>query len=194
VPGPIGWPTSPETCTALGCTQSFQNATVACLKDGTCFDSRSMDTLSASLQPGLGAATPGYTLASSPSGNSGLIKEFTNGLVIYSPPAGAHVIQAAIKADFVALGGVQGTLGWPLDDMIAIAANGGGYRQVFQGGRLFHAAGATSGYLVKGPILAALIAAGGVPGPIGWPTSPERCSQQGVCSQQFMGRTISSTP
>jgi hypothetical protein len=194
VSGPLGWPTSPETCTALGCTQSFQNATVACLKDGTCFDSRSMDTLSASLQPGLGSSTGGYTLSSSSSGVSGLIKGFTNGLVTYSTTTGAHVIRSPIKADFVALGGVQGTLGWPTDDMISLTANGGGYRQTYQGGRLFHATGAASGYLVKGPILAALIGTGGVSGPLGWPTSPETCTSPGFCSQKFMARTISVSP
>ncbi len=99
----------------------------------------------------------------------GLNRAFVGGMIYWSDATGAWAIPTALNRRYVSTGGVNSSLGWPTAAAVSDPANGGGYRQTFQGGALYWtAAGGT--HSVRGNILAKYGAATGPASVLGWPT------------------------
>lgn len=139
----------------------------------------------------LGAATTGYNeLASN---GSGIVKGYTNGAIAWSPSRGAYPLYGEIRTAFNNLGGIAGSLGWPSSAINAIARDGGGGVQSFQGGAITSTS-AGGAILISGAVRDAFNAVGGLLGPMSWPTAVQTCTSGSSCSQEFRGGTLSVSP
>jgi uncharacterized protein with LGFP repeats len=135
----------------------------------------------------LGAETSDYI--SNDSNGGGWIKLYTGGAIAYTDAGGAHPTRPPLRQDFLALDGVNGPLGWPTGDQVAVTGNGGGLAQQFQNGKLFRANSATNAFYVQGAALSTYAGAGGASGSLGWPTSQQTCPT-GACVQTFQNGKI----
>ena len=120
-------------------------------------------------------------------------QSFTGGLIGTTPQYGAHVIWGGFLTYWSSTGGLTGSLGAPLNDMTYLVVNGSPvWMQNFEAGVLVQSAG---GFQVVpySPILNTWIAAGGVSGWLGWPTSASECGASG-CAQSFSGGVLASSP
>ncbi|WP_292794856.1 LGFP repeat-containing protein [Microbacterium sp. UBA6633] len=101
----------------------------------------------------------------------------------------AKFVSGSVIDYYVAKGGPSGALGYPVSDTVKVTANGGGTAQSFAGGLVN--AGPSGAFLMTGAIRTAHGAAGGVAGPLGWPTGEQKCGLAGGgCSQSFQNGTI----
>jgi uncharacterized protein with LGFP repeats len=103
---------------------------------------------------------------------------------------GYYTVTGAYTQALIAAGGTTGTLGLPTSGVLAIAGNGGGSGQVFDGGSIFSSAAGT--YAVTGGIRTFYFSKGGAAGVVGWPMAAMSCSA-GTCTQKFTGGTVSWT-
>jgi uncharacterized protein with LGFP repeats len=172
--GTLGWPTAAQTCTGGGtCSQPFQNGTIVYTPG---FGSRlqSIPQIEAAYSalggPAgvLGASVSGvYTISANGGGKT---QGFQNGSIYYSPATGAFAVLGSIRSAYWSAIGEGGYLAWPTSAQTTVTANGGGFRQSFQGGSIYSSTiGGTQ--IVSGPMLASYLALGGESGAIGWPVS-----------------------
>jgi uncharacterized protein with LGFP repeats len=117
---------------------------------------------------------------------------FQGGTLYASSTLSGAVTVAGIAAYHQSKGGGTGPLGVPLKDAVpAGGSNGAGYNQPFTTALLSSSANGT--FALAGAIRKAHGAAGGVAGPLGWPTGDQVCGlPEGGCSQQFQHGTIYS--
>jgi len=113
------------------------------------------------------------------------------GGTVYEPQSGAAqaVLRGPMLTAYAAVGGPGGVLGYPTSRQVNVTANGGGSAQSYEAG-LFNV-GPEGAFLSTGGVRAAHSAAGGVGGPVGWPTGPQTCGlARGGCSQPFQNGTV----
>ncbi|SDG68006.1 LGFP repeat-containing protein, partial [Klenkia brasiliensis] len=94
-----------------------------------------------------------------------------------------------VLGKYTGLGGESSVLGFPTSDEVAVP---GGVSQSFQGGMVFSSA-ATGAHEVHGWVLDKWTAMGGVSGALGFPTSDEVRTADGVYNT-FVGGAVFSTP
>jgi uncharacterized protein with LGFP repeats len=123
----------------------------------------------------------------------GMVKGYENGAITWTAAGGAYVISGDIRAYYGALGGVAGSMGWTLSPANKLSDHGGGTVQAFQLGAITQIPGGSPVSLVGG-MRSGLNAAGGIAGPLGWPTANPTCDGAGRCTQPFQGGNTYSTP
>ena len=104
------------------------------------------------------------------------------GTVYWSAAKGTRVSGGAIGPVYTALGGLSSPAGWPVTGLIASSADGGGTIQGFENAAM--TASAAGVFTLSGGIRNAYNAAGGVGGPLGWPSSDVTCAGD-ICRQSF---------
>jgi peptidoglycan/xylan/chitin deacetylase (PgdA/CDA1 family) len=97
------------------------------------------------------------------------IQWFTGGRVYWTPATGAHEVNGAILGKYLALGSVNGFLGYPRSDEVSVT---GGRASQFQGANIYWG-GATGAHEVNGAILGKYLSLGGSGSRLGLPTSDE---------------------
>lgn len=139
----------------------------------------------------LGQATTGYNEIAT--NGSGIVKGYAGGAIAWSPSLGAHALYGDIRSAFNAAGGIAGSLGWPGSGVTVVAADSGGDVQSFQGGAITRTN--TEGTTVlSGTIRQAFNAAGGLTGPLSWPTGAQTCATSTTCTQPFRNGTLTAQP
>jgi subtilisin family serine protease len=123
----------------------------------------------------------------------GTVRNFLFGWILLAPGSStAHYANGAINAQYVALGGPSGGLGFPTSDPSG-PMQGGGWGQHFQGGTIFWSP-ATGAHAVTGGYRDKWAAQGWEAGTLGYPTSDTICGMRnGGCGQHFQGGTIFSS-
>jgi hypothetical protein len=96
---------------------------------------------------------------------------FSGGRIYWSAATGAHALQGAVLARYLA-GGTAALLKLPTTDETAVT---GGSRTVFQGGHIYRSS--VGARVVSGATLARYLALGGSTGVLGLPTSEEVAAQ-----------------
>ncbi|WP_448641006.1 N-acetylmuramoyl-L-alanine amidase [Geodermatophilus sp. URMC 63] len=103
-------------------------------------------------------------------GVAGRVQHFEGGSVYWSAATGGHPLHGGVLAAWTASGGAAGPAGFPTSG--ETPTERGGVVQTFQSGSVYWSAG-TGAHLVRGGIGAAWRTAGGLLGPLGYPTSGE---------------------
>ncbi|WP_194239204.1 hypothetical protein [Microbacterium sp. CBA3102] len=121
--------------------------------------------------------------------NGGCSQSFQNGTIYVVGGVARVVSKGPVATFYQSNGGPAGALGYPVSDTIPVSANGGGVAQAFTNGLVN--AGPAGAFLMTGAIRDAHGKAGGVGGPLGWPTAAQACGlPNGGCSQSFQNGTI----
>lgn len=174
VAGPLGWPTSEQSCSGGACSQQFQKGRISVSAAGKVQTTYTISdpAIAAYYQAAGGATGPlGYPLtgavavpASSPNGG-GVQVAFQFGLV-ESSPAGTFTLKDAIRDAHGRSGGVAGPLGWPTGEQTCA---GGVCTQSFQNGLIFLGANGIPRVMASSAIADYFRAAGGATGSLGAP-------------------------
>ncbi|MEH3156281.1 MAG: alpha/beta hydrolase-fold protein [Gordonia paraffinivorans] len=101
----------------------------------------------------------------------GRAQDFRGGRILWSSATGAHVVGGAIGGAYVASGGTDGFLGFPISDELGTPDRKGRLTK-FQKGYIYWTQ-ATGAHPVSGAILADWAKAGYERGPMGYPTGDE---------------------
>jgi uncharacterized protein with LGFP repeats len=196
--GSFGWPTGPEKCTDLACSQAFVGGTLTAVTAGS--DGKKLTpairTLHESLggtSGSLGAPAAAVSHVADPQGN-GDAQPFDNGW-IHSSAKGTFASSSRVMTGYSAAGWVRGSLGWPTSAETAVTdPNGNGIAQQFAGGWIHSSTKGT--FATSTRIMAGYSAAGWVRGVLGWPIARETAvtdkNGNGV-AQQFAGGWIHSS-
>ncbi|TFV53595.1 N-acetylmuramoyl-L-alanine amidase [Blastococcus sp. TF02A_35] len=118
---------------------------------------------------------------------AGRVQRFQGGSV-YWLDARPYVLPTDIAAAYAAAGGPAGVLGLPTGQVAPAGPGGTGRVQNFQSGSVYWSA-ASGAHVLRGGIAASWRAAGGLSGPLGYPTSGETATNGGAL-QQFQGGTV----
>ncbi|MFD4357242.1 LGFP repeat-containing protein [Nocardia sp. NPDC058519] len=119
--------------------------------------------------------------------SGGAERAYTGGYIYYSPDTGARVMYGAIGDKYRALGGPEGSLGYPTNDESATSDGAGRFNDfAAPGGAAIYWNEGAQAWVVKGPVLGAWRASGDVAGPFGYPTA-DMVSVEGVDTGQFAG-------
>ena len=119
----------------------------------------------------------------------GSAQAFQGGSIYSSPSTGAHAVPSAFLTPWWASGGVTGPAGFPTSDLLTVA---GGTAQAFAGGSVYAADGRPA-HIVHGPTRLAWWTAGGLSGPLGYPTG-DTTSGGGGSWTAFAGGILAGTP
>lgn len=185
--GRLGYPLSKEICgiTRGGCYQVYQGGVIVWSAA-----SGAHITLGAIrgawLNRGLERGDLGYPVSEEACGlpGAGCWQEYEGGSIYWSAMTGAHATNGAIKSRFDGLGGVSGSLGYPLGGEVCNQPNGGCY-QWFNAGLIFWSP-ASGAQPVSGGIKSRYEAMGWHRSYLGYPASPETCAGSS-CVQAFQG-------
>lgn len=175
-----------------GKQQSFQFGLVASSASGTVAlkgNIRSADGAAGGVNAPLGWPTFEQSCNSS----GACSQSFQHGFIYAANSTTTRIISnEAIATYFQAKGGASGVLGAPLTDVVPVSVSGGGAQLAFEGGLVETSPVGT--FNVTGAIRTAHGAAGGVGGPLGWPTGEQTCGlPKSGCSQTFQNGTIYQT-
>jgi GH25 family lysozyme M1 (1,4-beta-N-acetylmuramidase) len=130
----------------------------------------------------LGAPTRGE----GPAGGGGRWQPYANGLMFWSVKTGTRALHGPIAAKYTALGGSNGFLGRPLED-VSYATAPGALQAVFENGWIYwHPA--VGAFEVHGEILKKYLSLGGSGSSLGLPTSDEHAAPGGQESAFQHGR------
>ena len=191
--GPLGWPTGSQVCTAVVCSQTFQNGSVYWSKPtGGWYSIGDIDDAYRAAGGPTGAlGWPRTAVITVAENGGGIAQSFANGS-LYASPEGAYTIPVRIRAPYFRAGGSAGVLGWPTaaESCTPLVCS-----QTFQNGTVYWSK-PTGGWYSAGAIDVAYQAAGGPAGSLGWPRSglitvPEN---GGGVAQAFTGGSIYSSP
>lgn len=108
----------------------------------------------------------------------GCVRLYERGLVIWHPAHGAHEVHGAIRARWIALGGMDSMLGYPISDEESVSYDLAGRRSAFQHGSIYWRPDAGA-HEVRGAILKRWFTLGGPTGSLGYPISDERTAADG---------------
>lgn len=109
---------------------------------------------------------------------AGRLSRFQGGTVHWSAATGAYEVHGSIGARFAVLGEDRGVLGYPLTNE-KVARDGTGRFNVFQNGAVYYSP-ATGAWSVRGDIGREWAALGGETSVLGYPTSDETPTSDGV--------------
>ncbi|MFA5801085.1 MAG: hypothetical protein WC911_01270 [Thermoleophilia bacterium] len=129
-----------------------------------------------------GAASTGLPTTDEYDVPGGRASSFEGGVIYWSPGYGPRLVNGAILARYLAMGGPAGA-GLPTSDEYAVS---GGRASDFQKGKIFWSA-ATGSQFMNGAILGRYLAMGG-PASLGLPTSDEYATPGGRVSNLQSGR------
>gem|GEM_PF-1136750 len=118
--------------------------------------------------------------------NGGLAQAYQGGSIYWTAATGAHATSGPIRAAWGALGFESGKLGYPVTDELNYP--NGGLAQAYQGGSIYWTS-ATGAHATSGAIRSAWAAQGFESGRLGYPTTDEYPTADGV-AQGFQGGTI----
>ncbi|UOE44492.1 LGFP repeat-containing protein [Agromyces larvae] len=132
---------------------------------------------------------PGWPVAAAACDAGGACSQrFQHGSAFSSSDGAAWFIDERLAGEYAAL---RATLGKPTSGTNAIAANGGGIVQGYEGGAI--AWSSTGGaHAITGVLRTQYNALGGIAGQPGWPTGSATCAA-GVCTQRFAGGLMVSS-
>lgn len=195
--GVLGYPTWDETCSELtkSCHQTFQFGDIYwSAKTGAA--SVRGGIKSAYLQSGTNTPPLGLPLGDERCGlrDRGCVQNFQLGQIIWSPKTKAKTLHGAIGRRYTSAGAQNSFLGYPVGEEVC-GFNGGGCKQVFQGGSIAWSA-KTGARILRGaigakasPMVSAWI------GPVGYPLGEEVCGlPRRGCYQQFQTGRIYWSP
>jgi uncharacterized protein with LGFP repeats len=157
--GRLGWPTGARTCVSGECIQPFQHGYITHTASGAGYvvDGPYADAYDTGGGfAALGAASTAR-IATSGANGSGSGQVFRGG-AIYSSAAGTFAVPAALRTEYLKLGGNTGSLGWPT---AAASCSGGDCGQAFSGG-LLYVSSDRGARVVSGAYRTALDAGGGI--------------------------------
>ena len=187
--GPLSYPVTGESAvTAGGRSQEFRGGSIY-WSDATGAHAVWGGVRSAWLAAGGAGGAVGLPITGELAvpGRPGRYQDFVDGSVYWSPKTGARVVGPAMKAIWSSAGGATGPLGLPSTD--EFDGPGDSRTQVFQGGQVLRTS--ADGRVVWGGIHAAWVAAGGLTGPLGVPTSAEEPDAGQGRVQRFHGGLVS---
>jgi uncharacterized protein with LGFP repeats len=129
-------------------------------------------------------AINGTALLGTPTGGEyavagGLAQEYTHGAIYWSPATGAHEVHGLILARYKALGGPAGILGFPLTDETDVGDGVGRFND-FANHATIDWSPATGAWSVHGGILDKWAALGWETGILGYPTTDESGTPDGI--------------
>ena len=195
--GPMAWPTTDR----LTLTVAGRAAEAQAFQAGSIYSSQSSGVFAviAGMRDayfGLNGASgvlglPTSVEAAIAANGGGSGQSFENGSLYSTVRFGTRAVFGPIRTAYFARGGASGELGWPISNVGAIAANGGGTAQAFQNGSIYSST--PGAFAVTGDILVHYFSLGGSVGTLGWPTGQPECSN-GDCSGAFQGGTIYVSP
>ncbi|TFV59868.1 hypothetical protein E4P41_11145 [Geodermatophilus sp. DF01-2] len=188
VSGPLGYPTSGQEAIATGGAVAFEGGAVH-WSPGTGARALRGPVLDAYTRAGGAAGPLGFPISGVLTVPGGTAAAFQGGSVYESAATGAHVVRDGVRSAWWATGGVSGPLGFPTSDHAAVP---GGFAAAFQGGSVYESA-ATGAHAVREPIRSAWWSAGGVSGPLGFPTSG-LLTVPGGTAQAFADGSVYSSP
>lgn len=116
-------------------------------------------------------AWPTSNVVGIPQNGGGVGQAFQGGSVYVSARTGTFSVRGPIRTQYWARNGAAGVLGWPLADQVAVAANGGGTLQEFEGGTVYSSR-AHGDWVSAGVVRSRYLALGGPSGSLSWPSSP----------------------
>jgi hypothetical protein len=122
--------------------------------------------------------------------DGGCVRLYEAGIIYWSPATGARVMTDFDMADrWWELGAEEGPLGYPVQDS-RCGLRSGGCTQAFQGGSMYRS-DRTQPRVVKGAIRTRWTGTGAEGGPLGYPTTDERCGLRGGgCYQRFQNGSM----
>ena len=172
--GSLGWPVTNANRSEAnggGTVQGFQNAAITSSPSGTYVLTGQIRTAFANqggLEGVLGwPSSPNNTISAA---GGGSVQAFQNGaLTLQNGSSTVVLISGDFRTVFNQAGGIGGAPGWPVTNVTANSANGGGSVQGFQNAAITSNSSGT--FLLSGPIRATHAATGGLSGSLGWPTS-----------------------
>lgn len=128
-----------------------------------------------------------------PAANGGSKQEFRNGAIYWHPSTGAFEVHGAIRARWLALGGEGSAFGYPTSDE-TVAHDGAGRFNTFENAAVFwHPS--TGAFEVHGLIRARWQAMGGEVSKLGYPTTNETATPDGIGRyNHFQNGSIYWTP
>jgi uncharacterized protein with LGFP repeats len=112
-------------------------------------------------------------------------RAYQNGSIYWSPASGAAMVQGEVLFGWWSIGGVDGSLGYPVADSAAIT---GGKAGAFQGGSLYWSP-ATGAAAVGTELLPAWWGSGGITGPLGYPVASSSAVPGGKAAA-FQGGSV----
>ena len=130
----------------------------------------------------------------------GRVNHFTKGSIYWHPASGAHNLHGAIRQRWQDLGGETGPLGYPATDQRTVSGGLGTYNDFVGKGSAgspaasIYASTATGAHSVTGPIRSAWLGAGGATGSLGFPTSEQVRSVDGLLRSDFERGYITYNP
>lgn len=189
--GFLGYPTSDEAAGLAGggARQKFQGGAI--IKTPTDIFTAGNGMYAAWASQGFETGALGWpTSPEYVAGHGGVMQDFQGGKIAWSPSTGARVITGAIADKYLASGGPESSLGYPVGNAEATA--GGGQSQVFQNGEIAWSP-QTGALIVSGGIRWAWISQGSENGRLGYPVTDEYVTPEGS-AQDFQGGRITWTP
>jgi hypothetical protein len=133
----------------------------------------------------IGAGRPASSLGRALTGQyavaDGKCQDFVSGVICWSPATGAHEVHTAIYNSYKAAGGATGMFGFPTTD-VTVTPDGVGRYSHFSGsgGASIYWSPKTGAHEVHGAIRNKWAALGWEKGPLGYPTSDEKGTPDGV--------------
>ncbi|MGY3564794.1 Ig-like domain-containing protein [Sinomonas sp. RB5] len=135
----------------------------------------------AKIGAGRWASPLGQALTAEYSVGTGTCQDYTSGIICWSPTTGAHEVHGAIYTRYAAAGGPRGFLGFPTTDETKTPDGIGAYNHFSgsSGGSIYWTS-ALGAHEVHGAIRARWAASGWEKGPLGYPTTDELGTPDGV--------------
>jgi uncharacterized protein with LGFP repeats len=166
--GSLGYPTSDASTGGGGTVQSFQGGRVVSIASRTIVVRGSV--LSMWITRGAQGGTLGWPTseetAVTSGGKKGTVQSFETGVVTVQGTA--RSVTGPLGANYLFHGGPTGALGWPKAASVKRTDGGGGWVQVFTGGRIYWGATAGVHAIANGAVLSLYNARGGTTGSLGW--------------------------
>ncbi len=122
---------------------------------------------------------PGDPLGPETAIPGGQMQRFSRGTIYWSPATGAHVVLGAILDVYNRFGGPAGQFGFPVTDELTTPDTVGRYTHFANGASVYWTP-ATSAHEVHGAIRAEWAATGWERGPVGYPTTDETRTPDGI--------------
>ncbi|MGY1706296.1 hypothetical protein ACI79C_17160 [Geodermatophilus sp. SYSU D00697] len=168
--GALGYPVGNDTRVAHGYKSDFQGGSIYWSADTGAHVVRG--AIRDVFLDGGGPVWLGFpTIDDGPTkAQDGAYADFAGGSIYWSPDTGAHVVRGAILTRWRALGAEAGALGYPTGDDAA-TRGAAGFLTSFEGGTIYWSQ-STGARVVRGPVLAKYVAAGG-PATLGFPSADD---------------------
>ena len=186
--GRLGYPVAEAVCGLAdgGCRQQFQTGWMYSAPGIGAREMMASPILTEYLDLGGPDSDLGYPTSTLSCGltGTGCYSTFEGGAIFWSHEIGAHAVNNTVLSRWRLNGGRTGPLGNPTSDLIC-GLRGGGCGQTFEGGAIYWSS-ATGTRAVIGAVHDRWVAARGVYGSVGYPSTDTICGLRGGgCGQNF---------